>query len=121
MTTKKGVLANLFNRIKITLKNVIKSRGFVLIIAFCVLFSTLIYRVFDLQIVNGQSYLEDYKLLIQKTKEIKGTRGRIYDRNGNVLADNKLAYAVTIEDDGSFDAETRKEKNEVINETIQNF
>lgn len=119
MTTKKGVLANLFNRIKITLKNVIKSRGFVLIIAFCVLFSTLIYRVFDLQIVNGQSYLEDYKLLIQKTKEIKGTRGRIYDRNGNVLADNKLAYAVTIEDDGSFDAETRKEKNEVINETIQ--
>lgn len=117
---KKGVQVSLFNRIKITFKNVIKSRGFVLIIAFCILFSTLIYRVFDLQIVNGQNYLEDYKLLIQKKKELKGTRGRIYDRNGNVLADNKLAYAVTIEDDGSFDAETRAEKNDVINETILN-
>lgn len=108
----------MFNRIKNTLKRVVSSRLFVVIIAFCLLFSILVYRVFDLQIVNGQSYLDDYKLLIQKTKELKGTRGRIYDRNGNLLADNKLSYIVTIEDDGSFDADTRKEKNQVINDTI---
>lgn len=108
----------MFNRIRNTLKGIVSSRLFVVIIVFCLLFSILVYRVFDLQIVNGQSYLDDYKLLIQKTKELKGTRGRIYDRNGNLLADNKLSYAVTIEDDGSFDADTRKEKNQVINDTI---
>ncbi len=108
----------MFNRIKSTLKRIIESRLCVVIVAFCLLFSILVYRVFDLQIVNGQNYLEDYKLLIQKTKELKGTRGKIYDRNGKVLADNKLAYSVTIEDDGSFDADTRAEKNQVINETI---
>ena len=73
-------------------------------------------RVFYLQIVKGQDYLDDYKLQIQKTKEVQGTRGRILDRNGVVLADNKLAYAVTIEDNGDYD--TTAEKNEIINETI---
>lgn len=116
---KKGALVKLFSRIKNTLLNVIKSRGFVVIIAFGLLFSMLIYRVFDLQIVNGQKYLDDYKLLIQKTKELKGTRGRIYDRNGNVIADNRLAYEITIEDDGSFDADNRDEKNQTINDTIK--
>lgn len=83
---------------------------------FCFLSLILVYRVFDLQIVNGQEYLDDYKLQIQKTKEVQGTRGRILDRNGVVLADNKLAYSVTIEDNGDYD--TTEEKNEIINETI---
>ncbi|MCB7303378.1 penicillin-binding transpeptidase domain-containing protein [Bariatricus massiliensis] len=85
-------------------------------IVFCILSAILVQRVFYLQIVKGQDYLDDYKLQIQKTKEVQGTRGRILDRNGVVLADNKLAYAVTIEDNGDYD--TTAEKNEIINETI---
>ena len=93
-----------------------KSRTIVLIIVFCIMSSVLIQRVFVLQIVNGQDYLEDYTLKIQKTTEVQGTRGRILDRNGIVLADNKLAYSVTIEDNGDYD--TLKEKNAIINDTI---
>lgn len=107
---------NLLDRIKAGIIEIVKSRAFVVMIVFCILSAILVQRVFYLQIVKGQDYLDDYKLQIQKTKEVQGTRGRILDRNGVVLADNKLAYAVTIEDNGDYD--TTAEKNEIINETI---
>ena len=46
---------------------IVKSRLFVTVIAFCVLFAILIQRVFYLQIVKGQYYLDNYKLQIRKT------------------------------------------------------
>lgn len=107
---------NLLDRIKAGIIEIVKSRAFVVMIVFCILSAILVQRVFYLQIVKGQDYLDDYKLQIQKTKEVQGTRGRILDRNGVVLADNKLAYSVTIEDNGDYD--TTAEKNEIINETI---
>lgn len=107
---------NLFDRIKEWLFQLIKSRLFVVIIAFGILYAILIFRVFNLQIVNGQDYLDNYKLKIRKTKEVQGTRGNIYDRNGNLLAYNKLAYSVTIEDNGEYN--TRQEKNTIVNDTI---
>ena len=107
---------DLWERLKAWVIEIVKSRAFVVMIVFCVLFTVLLQRVFVLQIVNGQEYLDDYKLQIQKTKEVQGTRGRILDRNGVVLADNKLAYSVTIEDNGEYD--TISQKNEIINDTI---
>ena len=73
-------------------------------------------RLFVLQIVKGQDYLDNYTLSIKKTKVIQGARGTIYDRNGEILATNRLAYSVQIEDNGSY--EDREQKNEYINETI---
>lgn len=108
---------NFLERVKTIFISMIQSRLFVVSVAFCVLFAILIQRVFVLQIVNGQDYLDDYKLKIQKTKEVQGTRGRILDRNGNILADNMLAYSVTIEDNGEYDE--RSEKNEVLNDTVR--
>lgn len=106
----------MFDRIKNFILNIFTSRLFVLAVVFCLLSSVLIHRVFTLQIVNGQDYLDNYKLTIKKTKEIQGTRGNIYDRNGKVLATNRLAYTVQIEDNGSYD--DKEEKNEQINATI---
>ena len=73
----------------------------------------MIYRLFTLQIVNGASYLENFRLMIEKERIIEGTRGNIYDRNGNILAYNELAYSVTIEDvyEGS-------SKSEELNATL---
>ena len=76
--------------------------------------SILIYRIFDLQIVNGARALEDFTLKIKKERSISSTRGNIYDCNGRVLAHNKLAYNVTIEDV----YESGNGKNEAINETL---
>lgn len=107
---------NLLDRLKAWVIEIVKSRAFVLMIVFCIMSAVLVQRVFYLQIVKGQEYLDNYKLQIQKTREVQGTRGRILDRNGVVLADNKLAYSVIIEDNGDYD--TTKEKNGIINETL---
>ena len=87
-----------------------------LILALVILFlgGILIYRIFNLQIVNGAEALEDFTLKIQKERSISSTRGNIYDRNGKVLAHNKLAYNVTIEDV----YESGSRKNEALNETL---
>ena len=106
----------MFNRLKESIVDLFKSRLVVLILFFFFLSLVLVYRLFSLQIVNGEDYLENYTLKITKTKEVQGTRGNIYDRNGEILATNRLAYSVQIEDDGSYD--DRHEKNEVINTTI---
>lgn len=86
---------------------------FVMVFAFCIIFAVLIGRVFYLQIVKGQYYLDNFNLLILKTRDIEGTRGKIYDRNGEVLAYNDLAYSVIIEDNI-----TGSDKNEKLNKIL---
>lgn len=109
---------SLWDRVKSGIYEVVKSRVFVAVIIFCVLSAILLQRVFYLQIVKGQSFADEYKLQIQKTKEIQGTRGKIYDRSGNLLAYNELAYSVTIEDNWEDSADKNKEINKVINTVI---
>lgn len=58
----------------------------------------LTYRLFQLQIVHGEEYLDNFQLKIRRQITLPGTRGNIYDRNGNLLAYNELAYSVTIRD-----------------------
>lgn len=92
----------------------VTSRLLLLYIIFIAMAIILIYRIFDLQIVNGESYLNNFQLKIKKEKIIEGTRGNIYDRNGKVLAYNELAYSVTIEDV----YESGSQKNELLNTTL---
>lgn len=95
---------------------VFKSRLVVLIMLFSVLSLIIVCRLFSLQIVKGQDYLDNYTLSIRRTIEKTGTRGNIYDRDGDILATNRLAYSVQIEDNGHY--EDRTQKNEMINDTI---
>lgn len=107
----------MFNDLKDRFINLVTSRLFVLIICIFLMGATLIYRIFDLQIVNGESYLNNFKLKIKKERSIPSTRGNIYDRNGELLAYNELAYSVTIEDV----YESGSDKNANINKTIQSL
>ena len=63
--------------------NFFTSRLLLLFIVFTGMAFVLIYRLFDLQIVNGADYLDNFRLMIEKEKVIPGTRGNIYDRNNN--------------------------------------
>lgn len=88
----------IIDRLREAAAYVMKSRLMVLIVVFCVTSVTLIGRLFYLQIVRGEDYLENYELQIRRTDSTAATRGNIYDRNGNILACNELAYSVTIKD-----------------------
>lgn len=92
----------------------IKSRVFILIILISCLAIVMLRRVFDLQIVHGQEYMNSFETRIKKEITIDGARGNIYDRNGNLLAYNELAHAVTIED--VYESGTLKNYN--LNNTI---
>ena len=76
----------------------ITSRVFVLILVLAAIGGVMVNRIFDLQIVHGEEYLDNFRMKIMKERTIKGSRGCIYDRNGNLLAYNELAHSVTIED-----------------------
>ncbi|MBP3877802.1 MAG: peptidase [Lachnospiraceae bacterium] len=78
------------------------SRLIILGLAFCALSGILINRLYILQIVNGDSYRTNFAIKTTKNRTLKSTRGNIYDRNGKVLASNKLSYSLTIEDSGSY-------------------
>lgn len=113
---KKGVQANLFELIKDYGKKILTSRLFALSMVMLLLFGVLIQRIFVLQVINGEEYLKNYTLLIQKERITSGTRGSIFDRNGKLLAYNELSYSVTIEDNGVY--ESTRQKNALLNEEL---
>ena len=93
---------------KRTAQDSLRGRVIILILVFLTLFAMIVSRLFTLQILNGESYENDFTLSIEKKKVLKSTRGEIYDCNGNLLAYNELIYEVTFEDKGSYaDSVTR--------------
>ncbi|MBD5547492.1 MAG: penicillin-binding protein [Lachnospiraceae bacterium] len=88
----------MFENFKENFLNMITSRIFVLILVLIGIGGIMINRIFDLQIVHGEEYLDSFQMKIMREQTIKGSRGCIYDRNGNLLAYNELAHSVTIED-----------------------
>ncbi len=113
---REGGLVNLSNFLKEKITAFFNRREILLIIVVTVLFAALIAQCFNLQIVLGEFYLEENTMLIQKTRDVEGTRGNIYDANGELIAYNVLSYSVTIEDNGDYDTQT--EKNQALNEII---
>lgn len=104
----------MFDEIRERIFKFITSRMTILTLVMVCLGGILIYRCFQLQIVQGQEYLDKFILQTEKTRDLASTRGNIMDCNGKVLAYNELAYSVKIEDV----FETNKNKNKNMNETI---
>ena len=65
--------------------------GFIVLIT-----SVIIARIYNLQVINHQHYLEEALGNQLAKRPIPPFRGKIFDRKGRVLADNKLAYRLTI-------------------------
>lgn len=94
--------------------SLLKSRLVPLVLVFVVLASVLVSRLFSLQIINGESYATNLTESIKKTTSVSATRGRIFDKNGVLLAYNELAFAVKISDSGTY------KDNDIKNATINN-
>lgn len=99
--------------IKDFLKKFFSSRLFVLAAVFIVFFGIILARIFTLQVVNGNSYQENFSLKIQMKQPINAARGNIYDKNGKLLAYNELAYSISINDSTTYSS--TKEKNKAVN------
>lgn len=99
------------------LKNVLQSRLLHILIIYLLLCYSLVNRLFTIQIVEGEAYQSEVQEKITKERELKSTRGNIFDRNGTLLAYNEMSYSVTYEDTGELT--TNEEKNAMIYKMIK--
>ncbi len=105
----------MFNSFRERLINIFTNRLTILWVLFALMGGVLIYRCYRLQIIEGQEYLDNFVLNQEKTRDIPATRGNIYDRNGNLLAYNELAYSIKIEDTFESSGSTKdKELNSLL-------
>lgn len=93
---------DLLEILKEFLKKLVGSRLFILGTLFVFLFGILAVQLFHLQIIEGEKYQETYMAKTEKKVSLAGTRGNIYDKKGNLLAYNQLAYNVTIQDNNDY-------------------
>ena len=100
-------------KIKKIIKKIRLKRTTILLLVFGSMSFILLRELFDLQIIQGENYKSEFQTRTTKTRVIKSTRGKIFDRNGKELAKNILSYSVTFEDNGSY--ETTREKNLTLN------
>jgi penicillin-binding protein 2 len=61
------------------------------------LFASLFARLYDLQVVGAGSYRVQAEANRVRTVQVPAPRGRILDRNGKVLVDNRVAVVVAID------------------------
>ncbi len=66
------------------MKKLLSSRLVILAVVFVGLYAILGMRLFNLQIMEGEQYQENYMAKTEKIS-LAGTRGNIYDRNGIFL------------------------------------
>ncbi|HIC41131.1 MAG TPA: penicillin-binding protein 2, partial [Piscirickettsiaceae bacterium] len=77
----------------IALENKIFSARMILAFLFVlILTSVLILRLYNLQISNHDYYVEEALGNQMRTLPITPTRGKIFDRNGKIIATNQLSY-----------------------------
>jgi penicillin-binding protein 2 len=103
----------------------LKSRLFYVTLLFLCLFGVLVYRLFNLQIINGEKYESNFQYKSLKTVSVKATRGNIYDCNGNLLAYNESSYNLSFTSDADLTEEAEKRdmttnqlRNDIVYRTI---
>lgn len=109
----------MWDTIKEYIQAFFNSRLLPVAVIFVLLFSILINRMFDLQIISSNSIIENGASNTTRERDIKATRGNIYDCNGKLLAYNKLAYNITFSDTDKFSEMTNEERNDMLYRLIQ--
>src|SRR5699024_3852193 len=85
------------------------------------MFSALILQLGVVQILNGEAYQDEINRTIKDTTKIPVPRGKIYDRNHNVIVDNKPLYSITYTPPKGVQAEDRLKVAEELAKYISMF
>jgi penicillin-binding protein 2 len=56
----------------------------------------IVLKLFSLQIVNGEEYLDKSNSRLTRETTVKASRGNILDCNGNILAGTKIKYSLEL-------------------------
>lgn len=75
---------------------IFRNRVLVMAAFMLTLTSTLVYRYYDLQIVNYEEYATQSDRNRVHVQPVPPTRGLIFDRNGELLADNKASFTLSV-------------------------
>ena len=100
-------------KIKKIIKKIQLKRTTVLLLVFILMAFVLVRQLFDLQIIQGENYINEFQTRTTKTRVLKSTRGNIYDKNNKLIASNVLSYSLTFEDNGTYDS--TRQKNLTLN------
>ncbi len=68
-----------------------------LILFAVLLLSVLSLRLFSMQVLQYNNYLSESELRRFQPEVIEAPRGFIFDRNGEVLAENQMSYSITVD------------------------
>lgn len=60
-----------------------------------IMFTVLVVQLGIVQILHGESFQEEIDRMVLDTSKRPVPRGKIYDRNGKVIVDNKALYAIS--------------------------
>ncbi|MCH5268137.1 MAG: hypothetical protein J1E62_07310 [Lachnospiraceae bacterium] len=90
-----------------------------ILVVYVILFAMLVNRLFQLQIVEGDAYAKESEQQTTRTREIRATRGNIYDCNGKLLAYNELSHNVVFEENEKTKGLSNEEKNDMIYRLLQ--
>ncbi len=75
---------------------VLENRELVLSVVLIIISIIFLIQLFNIQIINGATYREQAENKIVRTESIPASRGEVYDRNGVLIATNKLTYNVEL-------------------------
>ena len=75
----------------------------------------LFFRLFDLQVINGEEYNEQSRRRTSATVTEKAPRGEILDRNGEPLVTNREGYSVILQKSLEKSPELNKKLLGIIN------
>lgn len=100
-------------KVKEKIKAFGESRLLILQIILVIISIVFICRLFYLQIINGEEYRKESESRLLRTTKVEAPRGEITDRNGVVLATNRLGYDIVMYETAI--------KNEELNQILLNI
>jgi penicillin-binding protein 2 len=75
---------------------VLRTRLQIMTVVVSIVFATLVARLFQLQILEGEHYARRAEANFTETVDVEAPRGRIFDTHGNALAINRPAYTLYV-------------------------
>ena len=115
---KSGLYREFADKVRKGFQKFFGNRPLVIGVLMAVAAVVIFVRLFTLQIVESKDYYENYMNTTMREVSIPAMRGSIYDRNGNLLAGNKVVHNVTVTD-GNYYTKSDGRFNEMLLRLIE--